>query len=43
MTILIKHFIIKDDTAPTSLNQHKSNISKERLQRIVTTIKKFSG
>ena len=25
MTILIKHFTIKDDTAPTSLNQHKGN------------------
>ena len=30
MTIIIKHFTIKDDTAPTSLNQHKGNFLKER-------------
>ena len=36
-------FTIKDDTAPTSLNQHKGNFLKERLQRIMATTKKFSG
>ena len=43
MTIIIKHFTIKDDTAPISLNQHRGNSLKERLQKILATTRKFSG